>query len=211
MTNKNKLSLLVVAAAFVAGAYFYPSMPDMVASHWGAGGQVNGYMPKFWGSFLLPLMSLAIYGLFFLLPKIDPLKANYAKFRNYYDGFLLAFVLFMVYVYGLTVAWNLGMAFNMAMAIIPAFAAFFYIIGAVLENAKQNWFIGIRTPWTLSSEKVWDRTNKLGAKIFKAIAILSLVSIFFGPMAFTATIFLLFIAALYLVVYSYIIYRKVVK
>jgi len=211
MMNKNKLSLLVIVAAFVAGAYFYPSMPAMIASHWGAGGQANGYTPKFWGLFLLPLMTLAIYGLFLLLPKIDPLKANYTKFRNYYDGFLLAFVLFMGYVYGLTIAWNEKIEFNMTVAIIPAFALFFYFIGAVLENAKQNWFIGIRTPWTLSSEKVWDKTNKLGAKIFKVVAILSLISIFFDSFAFLATIFLLLIAAFYLVVYSYIIYRKVVK
>jgi len=208
MTKEIKLSLLVITASFATGVYFYPSMPEMIASHWGIGGQADDYMPKFWGLFLVPIMSLAIFGLFLLLPKIDPMKANYAKFKRYYDGFLLAFVVFMAYIYALTIFWNKGVNIDMGRAIIPAMAALFYIVGLVLEKAKQNWFIGIRTPWTLSSEKVWDKTNKLGAKLFKTVAIIVLFSRLFGEEVFIGTMLLLVAASIYLTFYSYLEFRK---
>lgn len=211
MTKEIKLSLSVIAASFAAGVYFYPLMPEMIASHWGIGGQADDYMPKFWGLFLMPIMSLAIFGMFLLLPKIDPMKANYAKFKKYYDGFLLAFVVFMAYIYALTLFWNRGANIDMEKAIIPAMAALFYIVGTVLEKAKQNWFIGIRTPWTLSSEKVWDKTNKLGAKLFKTFAIIVLFSILFGPEVFIGTILLLVVTSIYLTIYSYLEFRKEVR
>jgi uncharacterized membrane protein len=208
MTKEIKISLLTIAASFAAGVYFYPLMPELIASHWGIGGQADDYMPKFWGLFLMPIMSLAIFGLFILLPKIDPMKANYAKFKSYYDRFLLAFVVFMAYIYALTIFWNKGANIDMGRAIIPAMAALFYIVGTVLERAKQNWFIGIRTPWTLSSEKVWDKTNKLGAKLFKTVAIIVLFSILFGEEVFIGTTLLLVAASLCLTLYSYLEFRK---
>jgi uncharacterized membrane protein len=73
MNNIKKVILLAIALAFVAGGYFYPSMPELMASHWDGNGQVNGYMPKFWALFLLPLMTLAIYCFSLVLPMVDPL------------------------------------------------------------------------------------------------------------------------------------------
>jgi uncharacterized membrane protein len=208
MDNIKKVILLAIAVAFVAGGYFYPSMPELMASHWDGNGQVNGYMPKFWALFLMPIMTLAIVGLFILLPKIDPLKANYKKFAKYYDRFLAVFVAFMVYLYALTILFNRGMEFNMTVALIPALAALFYFIGTVLENTKQNWFIGIRTPWTLSSEKVWDKTNKLGAKFFKIFALLSLALVFLGDLGLMLLVVLIIIPSFYLILYSYLEFRK---
>jgi len=208
MNNIKKIIFAVIVLSFAAGAYFYPAMPELMASHWGGNGNVNGYMPKFWALFLLPLVTLASFLLFLILPKIDPLKANYAKFENYFDGFLAAFTVFMVYVYGLTILFNKGIEFNMTAAIVPAMAILFYLTGTVLENAKQNWFIGIRTPWTLSSEKVWDKTNKLGAKIFKLIGILSLALIFLGNLGFIIFVFTTVTMSFYLIVYSYLVFKK---
>ena len=208
MNKFKSTGLAVIITAFAAGAYLYPSMPGNMASHWDANGQVNGYMSKFWALFLLPIVTLAAYSLFLLLPKIDPLKANYKKFRKYYDGFLAAFVLFMAYIYALTVLWNKGFDFDMTAAIIPAMATLFYFVGVLLEKAKQNWFIGIRTPWTLSSEAVWDKTNKLGAKIFKIFGAASLLGVFLEGTYFFLLIIALVIASLYLIVYSYFAFRK---
>jgi len=208
MNNIKKIVLLAIGLTFALGAYLFPSMPTLMASHWGTDGQVNGYMPKFWALFLLPMVTLAIYGLFTVLPIIDPLKSNYKKFAQYYDRFLAMFVGFMIYIHALTILFNKGIGFNMSAALIPAMAALFYTIGTVLGNTKQNWFIGIRTPWTLSSEKVWGKTNKLGAKIFKIIALLSLVLVFMGDFGFIIFVGIIIIPSFYLILYSYLEYKK---
>jgi len=211
MSNIRKLIFAVIVFSFIAAGFFYQMMPEMMASHWDASGQVNGYMQKFWALFLMPMITLVIYSLLLFLPKIDPLKANYAKFGEYYDGFLVAFVVFMEYVYALTIFFNKGIQFNMTVALIPAMAVLFWTIGLILDKTRQNWFIGIRTPWTMSSEKVWDKTNKLGAKLFKIIAVLSLAAMFFGDNGLAVFIISIMVAAFYLVIYSYIIYKKDMK
>lgn len=194
--------------AFAAGVYLYPVMPDLMVSHWGGDGAADGYLPRFWALFLIPAMTLAVYLFMLILPMIDPLRANYSRFIKYYDWFLAAFTVFMIYIYALTIAWNRGLVFNMSLAIVPAMAALFYFVGMILENSRQNWFIGIRTPWTLSSEIVWDKTNKLGAKLFKIAAIAALFSMLLGSGAFGAVILLLVGATLFLTLYSYMEFRK---
>jgi len=200
--------LILVVISFAIGTYFYPLMPPMMVSHWNNQGIVDGYMTKSWALFLMPIISLAMVGLFLLLPKIDPLKANYSKFRKYYDNFILLIIGFLFYIYCLSIAWNLGVRFDMTLAMVPALAALFYYAGILLENAKSNWFVGVRTPWTLSSEKVWDKTNKLGAKIFKLFGIASFLRILFGGVFLLWLVAALIIASLCLVVYSYLEFKK---
>ena len=114
-----------------------------------------------------------------VIPKIDPLKENIAKFRPYFDLFILLLFGFLFYLYLLTIAWNLGYRFNIIQLMAPAFGLLIYYAGVLIENSKQNWFIGIRTPWTLSSEKVWNKTNRQAGKLFKAAGVLSLLVLYF--------------------------------
>ena len=120
--------LLLILASFVIGLYYYnyPGMPERMASHWNAQGQVDGYMSKFWGLFLMPFVSLGIFLLFLAIPKIDPLKTNIEKFRSYFDTFLFLIILFLFYIYLLTLFWNLGFTFDMMQMLFPAFAVLFF-------------------------------------------------------------------------------------
>lgn len=149
-----------------------------------------------------------LLGLFLLIPRIDPLKANIEKFRAYYDGFIIFLLLFMFYVHALTLVWNFGIRFNMTTALLPAMGFLFYYIGIVMENAKRNWFIGIRTPWTLSSDNIWDKTHKLGAKFYKAAGLAAILGIFFGKYALFFSLIPIIFVSLYLIVYSYLEYKK---
>lgn len=158
--------ILLILLAFSLSIYFYPQMPEEMASHWNARGEVNGYMPKFWGSFLMPLMTLGMVGLFLVLPKIDPLKKNYSLFKNYYNGLVLVFIVFFFYIHAISIVANLGFAFNMSYLILPPMALLFLFIGYILPRCKRNWFVGIKTPWTLSSDNIWNKTHKLGGKLF---------------------------------------------
>jgi uncharacterized membrane protein len=166
--------LVLLLLIFVLGVAVYPRLPAQVVSHWNAAGEVNGTMPRFWGVFLLPIISAAVLGLLLLVPRLDPLRENIAKFRSYYDGFLIVFLLFLLYLEGLILAWNLGITFSFIVWLVPAFAVLFYAAGVLTGHARRNWSIGIRTPWTISDEKVWERTHRLGGKLFKAAAILTL-------------------------------------
>lgn len=198
----------IILVSFAVGIALYTAMPEKMATHWGAAGEVDGYAPRSFGLFFIPILSLFLLGLFLLIPKIDPLKANIEKFRKYYDGFIIILLLFLFYVHALTLAWNLGIRFNMATALLPAMGLLFYYLGIIMEKAKRNWFIGIRTPWTLSSDRVWDKTHKLGAKIYKVIGLAALPGILFGKYAIFLLIALTFFSSVYLFLYSYWEYRK---
>lgn len=202
------LSAFIIVLSFAISAYFYPQLPAKIASHWNAAGQVDGYMSKFWGLFLMPIISIVILALFYFLPSIDPLKKNFKKFRKYYDGFVLLMLTFLLYIYFLALFWNLGYRFNMGAMMIPAMGLLFYYIGVLMAHVKRNWFVGIRTPWTLSSKKVWDKTHKRGAALFKVAGFIALVGLFFPAYGFWFALAPVIVFCLYLVIYSYLEYRK---
>lgn len=205
------LSSIIILIAFITSIYLFPQMPDRVASHWNSKGEVDDYMSKFWGLFLMPIISVVLLLLFIFIPKIDPLKANIKKFRKHYNWFILLFIIFLFYIYLLTIFWNLGYKFNMSTMIIPAFGILFYYIGVLTENAKRNWFIGIRTPWTMSSDKVWNKTHKLGGKLFKIAGVIAFLGIFFQKYAIYIFLIPVLFAAIYPAAYSYFEYKKTKK
>jgi len=208
-TGKYNIAIAgIILLSFAIGIYLYPQMPDSLPSHWNAAGEVDGYMPKFWGLFLLPLMSAGLFLLFLAIPMIDPLKHNIAKFRKYFDRFILLIMGFFLYIYLLTILWAFGLTFNFIYAMVPAFSVLFYYAGVLTENAKQNWFIGIRTPWTLSSEKVWDKTHKLGGKLFKLAALVGLLGLLFQDYAIWIVIIPVIFVAVYTIFYSYLEFQK---
>jgi len=200
-------SILLVVVAFIIGIFVYNLMPNTIASHWDSQGDVNGYMSKFWGVFLMPIISTFFLILFFFLPKLDPLKKNYDKFIHYYDFFIALLVSFLFYIYLLTLLWNLGYSFNIVVLLIPAFALLFFYIGVIISNTKQNWFFGIRTPWTLSSKYIWDKTNKLGGTLFKISGLISLLGILFQKIAFLFIIIPVILSAVITMIYSYYLFK----
>ncbi len=208
MRKSEIIALGIILLAFAIATYFYPKMPDRVASHWNTQGQVDGYMSRFWGLFLIPLISSILLLFFFLIPRIDPLKENIEKFRSYFDGFVVLLIAFLFYIFLLTIIWNAGRRFNMTRAIVPSLGILFFYIGVLLENAKRNWFIGIRTPWTLSSEAVWDKTNKMGGRLFKAAGIIALLGFILPGYALYLVVAPVVLAAGYLIVFSYFEYQK---
>ena len=119
----------------------------------------------------------------------------------------------MIYLYILTLRWNLGYTdFEMSKALLPAMGILFFFIGYMLRKAKRNFFIGIRTPWTLSSDYVWDETHRLGSVLFMVSGALAFIGSFFGGMlAFWFLFVPLIGSTLFALVYSYVLYRREVK
>lgn len=208
MRKSEIIVVSIIFFSFLIGIYFYPKMPERVAAHWNTRGEVDGYSSKFWGLFLMPIISVGMLLLFILIPKIDPLKANIEKFRKYYDGFILLLILFLFYVYLLTIFWNLGKRFNIGQFLIPGLGILFYYCGILVENAKRNWFIGIRTPWTLTSDNVWDKTHKLGGKLFKIAGGIAILGVLFPQYAWFLFLSTIILVLFYPIIYSYLEYRK---
>jgi len=150
--------------------------------------------------------------LFMLIPVIDPLKANIALFRGYFNNFIAMVTVFMLYVHGLTLAWNLGYTgFRMSSAMLPAMGLLFIFTGPMISRAKRNFFIGIRTPWTLSSDRVWDETHRLGGRLFIASGILALLGIFFPAQAIWFVMVPVLSSSLVTIVYSFLLYQREMK
>ncbi|OGD68786.1 hypothetical protein A2996_01010 [Candidatus Campbellbacteria bacterium RIFCSPLOWO2_01_FULL_34_15] len=208
----NKLTTIIILGiailSFGIGLFFYSSLPQTVASHWNSQGMVDGYMSKFWGTFLTPIILLFMYGIYFIIPKIDPLKNNIASFRKQYNILIALISVFLFYIFILTLAWNLGKEFNMNNFILPAMGVFIFYMGHILKYAKRNWFVGIRTPWTLSSDYVWNRTHKIGGLLFKIIGIITLLGMLVPNYGFYLTIFSIIGSVIFLFVFSYILYQK---
>lgn len=202
------LVLVLLAVAFSAAVY--NRLPDRMASHWGVNDEVNGTITRFWGAFLMPVIALAMLGLFLLVPLIDPMKANIATFRPIFNGFIVAILVFLLYLHVLTILWNLGyQSFRMSTALLPGLGLIYILAGLLISQAKRNFFIGIRTPWTLSSDQVWAQTHRVGGVLFIACGVIALFSMFFpGAIAFLLIIVPLLVASIFLVVYSYVLYQQ---
>jgi len=205
------ISVMIIVAQLLMGIYLYPRMEERVAIHWGLSGEADGYGSKFLGLFLIPIVSAVILPLFLVLPRIDPSR-GIKRFRGIYDWFVLGFVAFMAYVHGVTLAWNLGLRLNMMRMLAPALGAMFYGIGALMGRSRLNWFVGIRTPWTLSNESVWDATHELGGRLFKACGVLALVGVLAdGWLALAMIMVPVLFAGVYLIYFSYSKYQKLME
>jgi uncharacterized membrane protein len=206
--SKIVLILSIPIISFILSLWFYPLIPKQMASHWDIRGNPDGYLDKSLFFLLVPGFILAISLLAYFLPRIDPRYKNIEKFKEYFENFILALLLFLLYIFLLTIAWNLGIEFQFARAMLPALAMLLYFIGELLKHAQPNWTVGIRTPWTLTDEKVWQKTHILGGKVFKLAALFSLLMTLLPKLSFWLFLILVLGASLFLVIFSYWEYQK---
>ena len=208
-TKASRLTIIILLViSFILAIALYPVMPDPMPSHWNAAGEVNGYMSKFWGLFLMPLITFGIVLIFIAIPHIDPLRSNIAQFIEAYNLMVVLFVVYMLYIYILTLLAAWGVPFNMTTMLLPAMGLLFVAIGYLLGQAKRNFFIGIRTPWTLTSDTVWAKTHRLGKWMFISAGIVCIPCAFLGEVGFWVMMIAIMAAAIVPIVYSYILWKR---
>ncbi|GAB7009750.1 SdpI family protein [Halorubrum trueperi] len=201
-------ALLVVLSAAV-GIAALPALPERIVTHWDAAGDPNGTASAAVGIWLLPGLSAALLALFAVLPRIDPLGENVAAFREHYDRLVVVLAAYLTALHVGMIAFNLGVEFDFVAFVLLGVAGLFYYIGTILPHVEPNWFVGIRTPWTLSSDAVWDRTHALGAKLFKLAGVLAAVGVAFGEYAVFFVLVPAVATAVVTAAYSYVLYRRV--
>ena len=203
------ISTVLILLVILAGVILWSRLPDPMASHWNEADQVDGYMGKLWGTFMVPAMMIGLTLLFLAIPSIDPLKKNIADFRGWFNMFIVLFNLFMAFVHGLTLAWNLGhTGLRMSVAMVPAIGLLFILIGLFMRKAKRNYFIGIRTPWTLANDTVWEMTHKLGGKLYITAGVLTMLSLLFPEKAIVILMVSILGASFISILYSYLVFRQ---
>jgi uncharacterized membrane protein len=211
METSDWAAIILMGISFAISLYAYPLLPSTVASHWDATGAVNGHMPAFWGAFLIPALSAVLFLVFKLIPRFDPLSENIQAFKADYLRFIIVMLLFLYLVHVQTLLWNLGTEISFSLTMPVLLGGLFFYLGDLLGKVKRNWFIGIRTPWTMSSDIVWDKTHKVGGKLFKAAGIISALSALFPAYVFYIVIISVLMAAMACVVYSYLAFSDLSK
>lgn len=202
------ISLGIIILSLIVGVYFYPVLPEKIASHWGAMGEVNGYMSKLWGVLFVPIVLLVLLLILVIIPRFDPKKEVIEKMRGIYDAFLVLLSSFFFLLQLFIIGTNLVAWIDPARVFPFLFGFLFIGLGFLIEKVKQNWTIGIRNPWTLSSEVVWDRTHKLGGKIFKIVGVVACLGIVFPTISFLVFLIPLFLGVVGLFIYSYRLFKK---
>jgi len=184
-------------------------MPDRMITHWGIDGQPNGWMSKFWGLAMFPLINIFMLGVYFFVPKFEPKKDNLAHFRNDYDELILWIFGVLNYIFVLSYLYNLGFVFDMGKMIMPGLGVLYIAIGRILPKAKQNYMVGIRTPWTLSNEAVWNKTHRLGGKLFIVSGVVSLLAVWLpNKWGFVMSVGSIILASLIVMIYSWKEYER---
>jgi uncharacterized membrane protein len=204
----NFLSYLFIIAAVGVAAWLYPSIPEQVPSHWNVHGKVDGYMPKPWGVVVLPLAAILVFIVMRLIPVISPKGYRTEPFANVMHIFQVAMVGFMSLVAILVLLEATGVNVHLNKVIFGALGVLFIVIGAYLGKVRKNFFLGIRTPWTLASDEVWARTHRIGGRLFVFYGLIMLAGMF---VMIPPVVFLVMVGVIVLVpvVYSYVVYRRV--
>ncbi|HXZ05155.1 MAG TPA: SdpI family protein [Ktedonobacteraceae bacterium] len=210
MSPAELLAVMIIIVQILVSIVSYPFLPDSVPSHWDASGQVNGYLPKLVNALLYPLLSIGIYALVRVLMTVGP-RLGYQNQRKASVGvvnlILVGVLLFMLIVQLTTTAVALGASIDVTFVICLSISVLFIFLGNYMGKLRRNFWAGIRTPWTLTSDVVWERTHRLGGWLFVLAGLLGVVLSFIPALRLWGLMVVIFIVVIVLFVYSYVIYQ----
>lgn len=144
----------------------YPQLPDKVITHWNFYGQADGWGSRTFQSIFFPSLLVLMYLFFNILPNFDPKKERYEEFSGAYLIIRNLIISTLTIVFISTTLANLGYSINIGAITAGAVGIMMIALGNYFGKLKRNWFVGIKSPWTLSSENVWNKTHRLAGKLF---------------------------------------------
>jgi len=209
MVKKDIIPFLIILASFVLALYAWPLLPDLLPIHWNFKGEIDGWAPK--EIVILFGHGLAFLFLFLLmiLPYYDPLEKNYSEFSDALYGIRFGFIIFLLIFIDFLIFSNLAQFYIRPSLIIGLNFSFLYgIFAYYFPLLKRNYFFGIRTPYTLESNSVWNKTHKAAGVIFTFAALFNFLTLFAQSGTLILTILILFTSLIILYWYSYFIWKK---
>lgn len=202
------VSLAMFLIAVTLSLVFYPALPDPMPTHWNISGEVDGWSPKLLGAFLMPLVMAGVVALFAVLPRISPKGFPLDAQSRGYRAIELATVAFSLAIHLVILLAARGTRIDMTVIVPMLVGALFVVLGNYMTKMPRNFFIGIRTPWTLADEDVWYRTHRLGGRVFVAAGLALMVVPFTGEAQHAVFTTIAIAAAFIPIVYSYVIYKR---
>ena len=206
---RRHLGLFFLIVTVLIGAAVYNRVPEQMVTHFGAHGEPNGYMGRFWGVFLVPLLGFAIYAILTFLPRIMPRRENWSRFEDTYWFICNTAIGFLCAMSIVVIGYNLGWPVSIPTFVLLGVGFMFIVLGHALPKTRSNWLMGIRTPWTLDSERVWQDTHQLGGRTFMIGGVITMIAAFLPEKMQPVVGFgALMIAGFIPVVYSYFAWRR---
>lgn len=201
--------LVIAALALAVSVWAYRQLPPTIATHWNLNGTPDGFSSRLTAVLIIPAVILAMTGLFTVLPKVDPRAENYVKFAGTYWLIANAVIVFMLIAHGMIIASGLGYTVRIDRLMPLGLGLLFIVLGNYLTRVEPNWFVGIRTPWTMSSDAVWRRTHRTGGWLmvlggFVVAACAFLPHGAFLPLLVTAIV----VMAVIPIVQSYVLWKR---
>jgi uncharacterized membrane protein len=201
------VALALVVLAWGASALIYPGLPGRIPTHWNIQGKIDGYGPKA-TIFLIPGFMIGLLGLFRLLPALSPRNFEVDSFRATYLFIMVLVIGQMGYIQAvLLYAVSHGGRVDMNRALFGGLFLFFALLGNVLGRVRRNFYIGVRVPWTLASERVWNDTHRVAAWLFVACGLAGFLIVMAGlPMSVAFAVLLVAVVAP--IVYAFLHYKQ---
>jgi len=200
----------IVALMFLAGAILYAYLPDMLPMHWGFDGQPNSWWPKAYGVWLVPGLAVLFMILFPVLQRLDPKSQNYENFSKSWAVIQTSILAMLAYMYGVTLFVTFYPAYNNLVGRLVVFGIgiLFVILGNYMGKVRQNYFVGLRTPWTLNDPDVWQKSQRLAGWAFVLGGLVSIIEAIIWiavPYVFFGIVILIVVIP---TVYSYLLSKK---
>lgn len=200
--------LLVIAAAAIFSVWAFPQLPAQVATHFDLQGDANGWSSRLFAAGFVPVMGIVLAFLFLVLPRIDPRRANYANFGPTYWTVVNAVLILLALIHVCMLGKALGWAIDITRVAALGLGGMLILLGNLMTRIRPNWFMGIRTPWTLSSDTVWRKTHRFGGVAFVIAGLcVSGTALMNSSWALYAALGMTGAAGLCSVVYSYVVWK----
>ncbi|TND10445.1 MAG: putative integral membrane protein [Bacteroidetes bacterium] len=208
--KKEILVWLALLAPFVLIAIRWNDFPERIPTHWNIHNEVDDWSDKIPSLLVFPGINLLLYALMLVLPKFDPKRMNYERFAKAYFSIRLALHYFFAGVVIVMLMAALGYEINMGRIVVTGCCLLFLVLGNVMGTVKHNYFVGIRTPWTLNDEDIWNRTHRLAARVWVICSLLLILPALLLPLPWMAGVFFAGILVMVLVpvIYSYRLFKK---
>ena len=207
--NKKKLILtsIVILLPILIGLMLWNTLPDQVPTHWNAQGEVDGWSSKVFAVFGLPIFLFVIHWMCILATSVDPKKQNIEGKVLWIVFWICPIVSLLVCTMSYGVA--LGMEFEVDKIMLALMGIVFIVVGNYLPKCKQSYTVGIKLPWTLNDEENWNRTHRMGGKLWVASGIILLLSMLLPASAMVVVVLAVIGVAVFVpTVYSYLLFRE---
>ena len=205
------ISFTLIAITVAVTAWLYGSLPEQIPTHWNIRGEIDGYGGK-WTLFIFPVMMVAMLALFYFLPALSPKQFDVNSFRLTYLYIMVLCIGLFAYMDGVMLyvvrqAALKAATIDLGRAFIAGMFLFFALMGNVMGKVRKNFYIGVRVPWTLASDRVWNDTHRVAAWVFVAAGVIGFAMIILGvPILYP--IVAIFLSAFVPVIYSFVHYKS---